>query len=587
MAIFHLRGVGNKGVISDIPPFDLSPDTWSNANNVRFQANRVQKIGGNNPTIMEGMPNVKPLAVVQRPMKSEMIYGTGDPFTNKGKLYRTEGGVHEDISRWVDPDDHDKGTVDYNSSPTTPWSYSILSNTIVMSTKFEDPQGITPFTDRFDTIPGWGKPKKDSDVTVNWKTNRIRAYKNYLICLGMIENGVEYAQRVRWSDIAFVDELPQNWWEDSEDHDGGFNDLSDSLSYIIDGAPLRDSFVIYTNRDTFLMDYVGGALVFNFRKIFSDSGILTDGCCVEFEGKHFVISEDDIFVHNGSTRKSIVTGRVKDKLIQEISSVNPNATKVYSYPTRKEIWVTYVRPGSTNPDGLDNYACNRAAVWSWEYDTWSFYDIPDIYDIGLGIPPDVDNRRWDTMCGTEGEPVPEGCDDTWDGKSHSEETWEPYSKTFNKLYMYAASDDNCFYTLDTGFFFYRWDHKKYWEDFKSDETIKKTDPKYLSKYPVVCEVERLSLDFDEQEQDISFYKWWRSIYPQMTGEGTARFFVGGSDNPYKAPIWTEVQDFVIGEDWKVDCFNNFRYPAIKIQNFSEGEWDFTGFDIEYFKEGNR
>ena len=125
--------------------------------------------------------------------------------------------------------------------------------------------------------------------------------------MGMWENGVEFPQRVRWSDVAMVGSLPSNWYENDQTKDGGFNDLTDSLSHIIDGRPLRDSFVVYTNRDTFIMDYVGGTMVFNFRKIFSDSGMLAPNCCVEFEGQHFVISEDDIFVHNGSTRRSVAT----------------------------------------------------------------------------------------------------------------------------------------------------------------------------------------------------------------------------------------------------------------------------------------
>lgn len=584
MPIFHLRGVGNKGVISDIPPFDLPPDTWSNANNVRFQANRVQKLGGCVATILDNMPNKQPLAVVQRPMKNEMIYGTGDEVTKIGSIYRTEGGDHEDIS-WQDEDGNPKT---YEVTPESSWSYTTLSNAIIMTTPLENPQGIVPTQDHFETIPGWGKPSfSDPTKVVNWKTNRIRAYKNYLLCLGMIEDGIEFPQRVRWSDIAYVDSLPANWHQDNENTDGGFSDLSDSLSYIIDGRPLRDSFIIYTNRDTFIMDYVGGNFVFTFRKIFSDSGILAPDCCVEFEGKHFVISEDDIFVHNGSTRKSIVTGRVKDRLLSEISSVNPKATKVYSYPTKKEIWLTYAVPGPKDRDDYPTYSTNRVAIWSWEYDTWSFGDIPDVYDMNLGVPPDLDTRRWDTYCGTEGEEVPEGCDDTWDGESHAEEVWEPYSRTFNKLQIYAASKDKCFYILDTGYYFYRWNSDLYWSDAKEDPSIKHSDPKYLKRSPVVCELERLSLDFDEQEQDISYYKWWTSIYPQMAGEGTVRFFVGGSDNPYHPPIWTETQNFLIGEDWKVDCFNNFRYPSIKIQDSSEGEWDFTGYDVEYFREGNR
>lgn len=570
MAIYRLRGVGNKGVNTDIPPFDLPADTWSSGTNVRFQAGRMQKVGGCQAAILKGMPDEIPLAVTQRPISETLIYGT-DKY-----LWRAEGVTHKNISKLKDGVPYQ-----YEVSPQSSWDYTTLSNVVIFNTPLEDPQGLSPTEEIFSTLPGWGIGNKTGGTQRNWKTNRIRAYKNYLLCMGTIEDGVDYKQRVRWSDVAYVGALPSNWYEDSDVNDGGFNDLTDSSSHIIDGRPLRDSFIVYTNRDTFAMDYVGGTMIFNFRKIFSDSGILAPNCAIEFEGQHFVISEEDIFVHNGSTRQSVATGRIKDQLMKEISSVNYLATKVYSYPTRKEIWITYVAPGTTssNENELpeDNYACNKAAIWSWEYDTWSFAELPNIYDIGMGIRPDVDSRAWDLMCGTENQPVPADCDDIWNGASHNEEVWEEFAQTFTRHQMFAPSNDRCFYMLDQGYYFEKFNHD-----------MAGTDPtKKVTRKPVVCEVVKQAIDFDDQQQDISYHKWWRAIYPQMSGKGTVRFFIGGSNNPYEPPDWDSTQLFEIGEDYKVDCFSNYRYAAIKIQDASEGDWNMTGYDVEYFMEGNR
>lgn len=567
MPIFRFRGMGNKGVISDIPAFDLAPDTWSDARNVRFQAGRVQKVGGTKPALTRNMPNEIPLALVQRPLSEAIIYGTYVSPSNRGHLWKTEGANHVNISKratnGTDP-------VSYEVHPSASWDYTTMSNTVVFNTPLIDPQGLAPNQEFFSDLPGWGKSKKDSPTIHNWKATKIRAYKNYLLCLGIIEDGVEFHQRVRWSNIAYLNSLPPDWIEDDDSRDGGFNDLSDSQSSILDGRPLRDSFVIYTNRDTFIMDYVGGTMIFNFRKIFSDSGILSANCCIEFEGKHFVISEEDIFVHNGSTRQSVATGRIKERLMTEISSVNYSATKVFSYPTRKEIWITYVGPGNTkeNTDDIDNNACDKVAIWSWEYDTWSFADLPNIYDIGLGIPPDTDARVWDqyNVDGTPGEDGPE-----WDAETVEEDAWEAFSQTFTAHVMFAPSSDGFFYNLDTGYYVYS--HN--------------TTTGLFDRVPVVCELVKQGIDMDEQEPDINYLKWWRSVYPQMSGIGTVNFFVGGSDNPYRDPVWDSTQDYKIGTDTKVDCFSNYRYPAIKIQDSAEGAWGFTGFDVEYFREGNR
>ena len=594
MPIFRMRGLGTKGVVTDTPAFELPPDTWSNASNVRFHSGRIEKIGGNEPVLLKGRPHEPPLSIVQRSNTEALIYGTPT------KLYMVEGVNHSDIS--ADKLDADgKPVVDsegnpvrvtYEASPGSTWYYTTLSNAMIMTTPLNDPQGMTPTDAKFVTLPGWGKGGKADDAPVeNWKTPRIRAFKNYLIALSMIEDGVHFPQRVRWSDVAYINMLPFNWHHDDPNTDGGFNDLTNSIGKIVDGVPLRDSFVIYTDRDTYLMDYVGGNDIFTFRKLFSDSGILAPECACEFEGQHFVISESDIFVHNGSTRRSVASGRIKQYLMKEISSVNFYATKVFAYQTMKEIWITYVSPGFTKDsrvtDDVENFACNKAAVWNWEYDTWTFYELPKALDVNMAFPPTLDTRAWDQYCGTEtqisGTPpdgvitdavIPPGCDDLWNGASHSEEIWEEFGQSFKKQVLYCASADGNFYLLDKGYYFY----------YKGDEIDFSDD---FSRRPVVAFLEKRSMDFDEQEQQTYRHKFLRGIYPQFSGTGNIRFFVGGSNDPESSPSWDSNEMFAVGQDYKIDCFSNYRYPSIRVQDTSEGEWVFTGMDIDYFMEGTR
>ncbi|WXH65943.1 virion structural protein [Salmonella phage SeKF_80] len=579
MTIMRLRSVGNTGVTTDIPAYDLKPSDWSWANNVRFQANRVQKIGGAKASLTRAMPKQHPLGVVQRPLTEALLYGTYNPVTKKGELWEASGNTHTKVSKKVSG-----AFVDYNATPQYGWDYTTLSNTIIFNTRLSDPQGIKPGQANFSDLPNWGYPNGkvvDGEYVPDgpyrgWKANRIRAFKNYLLCMGIWEDGIEYPQRVRWSSSAMVGELPANWFQNLDTLDGGFNDLTDSLSHIIDGRPLRDSFVVYTNRDTFIMDYVGGTMVFNFRKIFSDSGMLAPNCCVEFEGKHFVISEDDIFVHNGSTRQSVATGRVKDYLMGQISQNNYDATRVYAYPAKKEIWIAYVSNGNTGesvgPNSEKVYACDKAAVWSWQYDTWSFTDLPYVYDIGIGISPETDTRFWnDEFFVPTPEHPKEYGDYPWEEPEITDDTWEREAQAFTRHVMFGASSHMCFYQLDAGYTWDRW-----------NSTTETTNP-----VPVVCELQRAALDFDEQEPDISYHKWWRAVYPQMGGEGTVRFYIGGSNSPNGEPTWDSWQDFDIENDSKVDCFSNYRYPAIRLLDASEGTWSMVGYDVEYFREGNR
>ena len=552
MPLMKIRNVGGKGVIKDLPSFDLPPEAWSDSNNVRFIAGRVEKIGGFFPVLLDNMPKETPLAILSRNNTQDQIYGTKD------SIYLVNGRTHSNASKLKEDGTPHK----YEALPESTWYYTTLSNSIVMTTPLENPQGLTPYTDKFVDLPGWGIPSsRNPEVKVDWKAGKVRAFKNYLIALDMIEAGVSYPQRIRWSDISYVNGLPTNWYQDSETNDGGFNDLSDANGRIVDGLPLRDSFVVYTNQETYLMEYIGGINIFQFKKLFSESGLLAPECVAEFEQKHFVITKDDIFVHNGSSKEPVASGRVKQYLIEEISSTNPLATKVFAYTPKKEIWITYVGPGQsldTNPD-LE-WTCNKCAIWNWEWNTWYFTDIPPSFDINLAPPPDVETMEWEEFSEE---------DDYWDSSKWKDEQWAVLGKDFVRRIPYIASADGYLYTIDTG-----------------EDQVRIIDGKERRK-PVVAELERTQLDMDELVESTRKHKFIKHITPQFRGNGQIHCYVGGALNATQYPDWDNYQIFDIEEDVKVDAFSNNRYPAVKFVDYGKGSWSFQGYDIDFVVEGDR
>ena len=568
MPIMRVRGVGKLGTIKDLPPFELPPEAWSHSNNVRFVGGRIEKMGGNQPVLTQNMPNETPLCVLQRNNTSTLIYGT------ETSLYKIDGITHINIGK-RSTSDQNSGPVTYNATPEERWYYTSLSNSLVLNCKNSDPQGLRPHEEYFADLPGWGYPTGPSGAKKDWKCGRIRAFRNYLIALDMVEGGIELPQRVRWSNVSFVNDLPPDWIENDDKKDGGFNDLTDSVGRIVDGCPLRDSFVLYTDKDTYLMDYVGGTFIFSFRKLFSDAGLLAPRCVAEFEGQHFVVAQDDIFIHNGSSRKPVASGRIKEFLIKEITGVNPMATQVFSNTSRKEIWISYAGAGSTGADKT-TWACTKAAVWNWEYDTWSFYDLPHSYDINMALPPETSVKSWDILDGTEATGsvdsiIPNGAVDLWDSEKWSSEPWEEFGKDFIKRVMYSASKDGCFYLLDTGHIFNTYD------------SVTKTS----TQKPIVSEMVRTHIDMDELVESTRRYKMVRTITPQFSGNGSILVFSGGSENATEPPTWDGYQVFDILDDVKADAWSNNRYPAIKFVDSSDGSWIFTGYDIDFIQEGDR
>src|SRR3546814_18151609 len=74
---------------------------------------------------------------------------------------------------------------------------------------------------------------------------------------------------------------------------------------IIDGLSLRDSFIIYAKNEVWTMDYIGGNYLFRWRKIYDKVGILNQNCVVQVDGLHYVFDKDDIYLHDGASKKSI------------------------------------------------------------------------------------------------------------------------------------------------------------------------------------------------------------------------------------------------------------------------------------------
>lgn len=555
---FRVRGLGEVGVIKDVPPYELPPNAWSDAFNVRFKRTHIEKMSGYLPAYTATKPDGTPLLSLEiTDSKKKLIAYPDSIYSLIGTSYTKINGLNASGS----------GELAYQASFQNPWYSTILSNCVVFNNLHDNPQGLLPLSDRLVTLPKWGIGTRNQDGTdgtaVDWKCHKIRAYKQYLIALNMIENAVEMPQRVRWSDVAYINQLPTNWYENYESSDGGFNDLTDCESGIQEGLPLRDTFMIYTNKETYMMNYVGGVDVFSFSKLFSDSGVLAPSCVVGFEGKHFVISQSDIFVHNGSDKTPVASNRVKQYLIDEISRVNPSATRLVAMPTQKEIWVCYVGTGGDTSAGLDlDRACNRAAVWNWEFDTWSFYDLPNVYDISVMTAPSTDTVEWSSFTDT----------DAWDhSHADAQKAWRNAGSDFARQAIYTCSQDKCLYVLDLGSYVSRW-----------DDTTKST-----KSTPVVCYVERSAMDLDEVVEDTLRYKLITQVTPQINGTGNLTLNIGGAHDPNLTPKYSEFYNYDIQNDVKYDTLANYRYPAIRFTDNGAGNWRFTGYDIDITEGGTR
>jgi len=77
------------------------------------------------------------------------------------------------------------------------------------------------------------------------------------------------------------------------------------------------------------------------------------------------------------------------------------------------------------------------------------------------------------------------------------------------------------------------------------------------------------------------------IYPHIEGTNPVQIQVGSQDKAGGAVSWKPVATFTPGKGRKIDIRSTGSLHAWRIQSIGEGNWGFSGMDIEYEFAGKR
>jgi hypothetical protein len=516
MATFQV--LNPKGMIKDTNNTVLPNDYFSHTQNARFEDGAAKKVLGEDQVF--GTPTVAPYFSLNWTTGANSYWF----YAGSAKIYRYDGSNHTDFTR------ASGGDYSTNLTGVGNWVGSIFNGLPILCNGVDDPQclantGANAF----------------SDLT-NWPSNTtckvIRPYKSYLIALNLTESSSSLPNKVRWGNSAENLSLPSTWTA-AADNDAGSVTLGDAGDFIIDGFPLKQSFVIYKENTTYLMNFIGGNLVFSFQKLFDDSGVLSRNCVAEYNGNHFVVTNGDIIIHNGVKKQSIATNVVKRTFFEEIDSTNYANTFVTHNKQKNEIWVSYPTVGSTY--------CNKALIWNYNTNSFSFRELPEILHIATGIVnPGTSSVVWS------------GQSQTWITYSTSE-NWgqREFNPTETSILMSSTGKTKLF-RADNGF------------DFAG------------SDFTMILERKGLTLD-----GNANTVKQIRKITPRFSSTGTAEIFVGSSMTPDGTYTYKTQQTINPDTQNKVDARATGKYMAIKFQNTTATTFELNGYDIEYEVLGER
>jgi hypothetical protein len=329
---------------------------------------------------------------------------------------------------------------------------------------------------------------------------------------------------------------------------------------IVDGLTLGTNFIIYSQDQVWLMEYTGGSFIFNFRKLFSDVGIMNQNCVCEVEGKHFVFGDNDIYMHDTHTRQSIVDEKIKQYVFSGLNSSKIDRCFVQHNPDLEEIYFCYAS-GDDMAEFTSGGRCNRAAVYNYKNNTWSFMDLPNV---NSSTQATVDSTNTYATINT-----------TYASMGGSYFSQESGYATHVLFVGQSSSADGIssdkLYGLDL-----------------SDTNTSLSFPLDLegNRAPLI---ERVGIDLDEMSS-VSGYKVVTKVYPQVTTDNANKqfeFTFGASDLQGSAPVYSAAVVFDGATDHKIDSRAAGRYLAYKMTMPGTKDFAFIGFDAEVTTTGRR
>ena len=569
MATLPLRDLGEIGVITDINPYALPANAFSKALNVVFDENRVQRA----PLFKQLFPAIRSTLSYNDSVGSyDASSGTYDAATG------TPSSSARFVSSYADPSfgetvlvcDNDGTVRTYPNAQLAfaspgdglvtneePWSHAQVAGLSFLARK-----GMRPYVRNVKTDSAY------SLIAGDWVTTHsasvVRGYLDYCLMLNVTKGTTEYPTMVKWCNpIEYSSAVTSVAWDPSNpNYVAGETILGDMTSPIVDGLPLGNSFIIYSRDQVWLMEYTGSSFVFNFRKLFPNGGIFNTNCVVEVDGKHFVFGEDDIYVHDGSTKQSISDGKVRRRVYNTLNRSKRKACFVMHDSVSNLVYFCY----NTLQDEVsfrNTQFCNQAAVYNYRSNTWSFMDLPNVIggaeskiDITANTYPQVDqsyssyNTSYTSFDGDKPKiAIALGITDTGNGLTES------------RVYAVDLPAVNIVNLPVTA------------------ETVKPAS------------VERIGIDLDDTAGlPLRSYKTITGITPQASFDAADDSFewdFGSADLPNGTVVYRSSVTFTPSVDYKIDTKVSGRYLAYRVTSNSLENFRITGFDAEVVSTSRR
>lgn len=384
-----------KGLISDLPPYELTPEAWSQVINMHPQNG--------------GMELARPLdqaygTLLDTPYHVQNIQASGQNFW----LY------------WGADTVSAVETTNPHIDLTPSGGLTAVEQEHIISTQLN---GLSVFTNGFEPPQYWdGDPVNDFVTLPDWPVatvaRGIAAGAYHLFAFDIDGPSGEFPMKVMWSDAAPPGAIPGSWTPTAA-NEAGDVELSQTPGPVQCMVPLRGSYAFYKTSSMYIADYVEDNRKFVFRPALTQCGALTRKSVVDIGGQHFVVTDGDIVLTDGVAVQSIATDRVKDYLFGQLSQEHFDRLFVVYHQASGQVWVCFPVAGMN--------VCTLALVYDLNRGVWGARALPDVRHGATGIVNDQDSSMlWDSVA------------EEWDAVS---ELWnaDNYSTATRSLLLAAAT----------------------------------------------------------------------------------------------------------------------------------------------------
>jgi len=227
--------------------------------------------------------------------------------------------------------------------------------------------------------------------TVNTTARVIRSYGNVLVAGNLEERDSVSGDVVRnlpgivrISDAAAPGNIPNNWNPFAAGVSTADEFVISDTGIVQDLVELQGNLYIYSNTSISVLRPTGSATVpFAVTNVTDAYGAQTTNSVIEFDGQHFVVGSQDIYIFGGhpGSIQSVADTRVRRRFYELLNPLEEDRLFCFRYQQRDEIWVCFPTTSSLGGEA------DRAFIWNYRSNTWTIRELRNVISGNIAPVP--------------------------------------------------------------------------------------------------------------------------------------------------------------------------------------------------------